>query len=137
MDRRFVSRWLKVSDKTSFEMARRLISEEGILAGGTSGSILAGALIAAKDLEEGQKCVVILPDGIRNYMTKFVSDNWLEAKGFKQAIDEHNHWWWHHTVADLNIQPIESIPFNTTCKNALNFLQSNGLACVPIENDDG
>lgn len=137
MDRRFVSRWLKIDDKTSFTMARRLISEEGILAGGTSGTILAGALVAAKNLKEGQKCVIILPDGIRNYMTKFINDNWMEAKGFKQAINEHKHWWWQHTVAELELPPIKSILFSTTCKDALNFLQSNGLACVPVESSDG
>lgn len=118
-------------------MARRLINEEGILAGGTSGTILAVALIAAKDLTEGQKVVVILPDGIRNYMTKFVSDNWMEAKGFKQVVNEHNHWWWNHKVAELNVQTIKSIPSNVTCKEALNFLQSNGLVCVPVESSDG
>lgn len=66
-------------------MVRRLISEEGILSGESSGATLAGALIAAKDLKEGQKCVVILADGIRNYMSKFVTDSWMEARGFKDV----------------------------------------------------
>lgn len=76
----------------ALKMIRHLIREEGILSGGSSGSSLAAAVIAAKDLKEGQKCVVVLPDGIRNYMTKFVTDNWLEARGFKDIVNEHNHW---------------------------------------------
>lgn len=118
-------------------MARRVIKDEGFLVGGTSGAILAGALMAAKDLKEGQKCVVIFPDSCRNYLTKFVNDNWMEAKGFKDAINEHNHWWWDCTVSELNLQPVTSISIDTTCKEALNHLQSNGLACVPIEASDG
>ena len=66
-----------MSDKPSFIMARRLIREEGLLCGGSSGTAVAAALIAAKDLKEGQKCVVVLPDSTRNYMTKFLVDDWM------------------------------------------------------------
>lgn len=68
MDRNIVDIWAKTNDKDSFKMARRLIREEGILCGGSSGSNLCAALQNAKCLSEDQKCVVILPDGIRNYM---------------------------------------------------------------------
>jgi len=42
-------------------------------------------LRAAKELKSGQKCVVILPDSIRNYMTKFLDDKWLDKKGIGLA----------------------------------------------------
>lgn len=44
------------------------------------------AIKAAKELNlgAGKRVVVILPDGIRNYMTKFVSDQWMEAQLFKE-----------------------------------------------------
>ena len=67
----------------SFLMARRLIKEEGLLCGGSSGSAMVAALEAAKKLNEQQKCLVILPDGIRNYMTKFPNDDWMKKNGFK------------------------------------------------------
>ena len=79
LDRSFVDRWMKSLDKPSFEMSRRLIREEGLLCGGSSGATMYCALEACKDLKEGQRCVVILADGVRNYMTKFLSDDWMIA----------------------------------------------------------
>lgn len=40
------------------------------------------ALQVAKGMKKGQRLVVILPDSIRNYMTKFVNDDWMKGKGF-------------------------------------------------------
>ena len=82
LEREYVDRWVKTNDKISFQMARRLISEEGLLCGGSSGSALFAALKAAENLEEGKNCVVILPDGIRNYMSKFLDDEWLKEHNF-------------------------------------------------------
>ena len=74
--------WVKSNDCESFQAARSLIREEGLLVGGSSGAILSSALKVAKDLPEDKRVVVLLPDGIRNYMTKFVSDYWMESRGF-------------------------------------------------------
>ena len=63
LDRDLVDTWVKTNDKESFLMAREIIKNEGLLCGGSSGSAMCGALKAAKDLEEGANCVVILPDG--------------------------------------------------------------------------
>lgn len=82
LDRSLVDKWLKISDEESFVMARRLIREEGLLCGGSSGALMAGALKAAAELKEGQRCVILLPDSIRNYMTKLVDDNWMKKNGY-------------------------------------------------------
>jgi len=81
-DQKLVDEWYKSSDKESFTMARRLIKEEGLLCGGSSGSAMCAALHCAKQLGPGQRCVVILADSIRNYLSKFCSDTWMTNKGF-------------------------------------------------------
>lgn len=137
LHREHVDRWIKTNDKGSLQMIRHLIRQEGILSGGSSGAALCAAFKAAKDLKEGQKCVVILPDGIRNYMTKFVTDNWMEARGFKEIVNEHQHWWWNHKVTELAVPPTQSIKLNTSAREALEFLKSNGLDRAPVVNTEG
>lgn len=129
--------WYKSNDKEAFSLARRLNSEEGILCGGSSGAALSVALKAAKDLKEGQKCVVVLPDGIRNYMTKFVSDNWMEARHFKEPVNEYNHWWWNHTVSELKATSLTSVKPTDTCEDAINLMAENNLQHVAVVSDDG
>lgn len=85
LDRTMVDEWVKTSDQPSFLLARRLIREEGLLVGGSSGSVMYAALQKAGALRKGQNCVVILADGVRNYMTKFVDDKWMRDNGFFQT----------------------------------------------------
>jgi len=82
LDNSLVDEYVKVDDQNSFDLARRLIKEEGLLCGGSSGTVVWAAIQAAKDLSADQKCLCILADGIRNYMGKFVSDKWMKEKGF-------------------------------------------------------
>lgn len=82
LDRSLVDVWVKTCDKEAFALSRRLIREEGMLCGGSSGSAMQAALQEAGKLRPGQNCVVILPDGVRNYMTKFVDDGWMKSNDF-------------------------------------------------------
>jgi len=82
LDNSLIDKYIKTEDEESFLMARRLIKEEGLLCGGSSGTAMVAALQSAKDLNPGQKCLVLLPDGIRNYMTKFPNDTWMRQQGF-------------------------------------------------------
>lgn len=82
LDRKLVDVWVKTRDPESFRMARRLIKEEGLLCGGSCGATMMGVMKEAPKLKAGQNCVVILSDGIRNYMSKFVDDNWMKENNF-------------------------------------------------------
>jgi cystathionine beta-synthase len=84
MDLSVVDEWVKTNDKESFHLARRLIREEGMLVGGSSGSAMMGALHVAAKAHSGARIVVVLPDNIRNYMSKFLDPAWLREKGMMQ-----------------------------------------------------
>jgi len=83
LDNSLVDEYVKTEDEESFVMARRLIKEEGLMCGGSSGSAMIAALKGAAQLDEDQKCLVVLPDGIRNYMTKFPNDQWMKDQGYE------------------------------------------------------
>jgi cysteine synthase A len=82
LDRDLVDHWIYVNDQDSFRMARRLIREEGLLVGGSSGSAIWATIEAVKLYPEAKKALTLLPDSIRNYLTKFVSDDWMIEQGF-------------------------------------------------------
>ena len=72
---------MKTHDKESFQLARELIKTEGLLTGGSCGVVLQGAFNYLKEHklneQENLRCVVILPDQIGNYTTKFPRDEWM------------------------------------------------------------
>jgi cystathionine beta-synthase len=83
-----IDRWVRVSDRDAFAMARRVTREEGILAGESTGTAVVAALDEARRLlaEEPEHAadammVVILPDGGRSYMSKLYNDEWMRANG--------------------------------------------------------
>ncbi len=83
-----VDRWVRVSDREAFAMARRITREEGILAGESCGTAMVAALDEARRLireDPGTAAeavmVVILPDGGRNYLSKLYNDEWMRANG--------------------------------------------------------
>jgi len=92
VNRDIVDEWIKVDDKESFTMARRAIKEEGLLIGGSAGLALAGAIKFCKGLSEDKRVVVFFNDGIRNYMSKYISDDWMVENNFmsNEEYDKEN-----------------------------------------------
>ncbi|EFA76113.1 cystathionine beta-synthase [Heterostelium album PN500] len=137
LDRSLVDEWVKSEDSESFIMARRLIKEEGLLCGGSSGSAMVGALKAAAQLGEGQRCVVLLADSIRNYMSKHLNDDWMVDNGFvnpvypsyKTTEEEKYHG---ATIKDLNLPKPITVSANTTCAAAVELLQKHGFDQLPV-----
>ncbi|KAI8089570.1 cystathionine beta-synthase [Halteromyces radiatus] len=139
LQRSLVDEWIKSEDKPSLLMSRRLIREEGLLCGGSSGTAMYAACQAAKGLKEGQRCVVILPDSVRNYMTKFLNDDWMRSKGFtdekfeaqsfeKKAEAEYGG----ATVRNLGLAQAVSVDGETTCREAIETMEKNGFDQLPV-----
>jgi cystathionine beta-synthase len=87
-DPAMVDRWVRVSDRDAFAMARRITREEGILSGESCGTALIAALDEARrimsevsDAAKEAVLVVIFPDGGRNYLSKLYNDEWMRANG--------------------------------------------------------
>lgn len=74
---------VQVSDKESFIMARRLTREEGIFAGGSSGSAMFAAMKVARE-NKGKKILVIFPDSGYRYLSKFYDDRWMIENHFME-----------------------------------------------------
>jgi len=82
LDNSIIDKYIKLPDAESFETARQIIKQEGLLIGGSSGGAVWAALQCAKHLKSNDKCLVILPDSIRNYLSKFVDDSWMKENKF-------------------------------------------------------
>lgn len=82
LDNTVIDRYIKTTDEPSFHLALKLIREEGLLVGGSSGSVLYAALEIAKECKGGERIVIILADSVRNYLSKFLSPQWMRDQGF-------------------------------------------------------
>ncbi|MBC7461262.1 MAG: pyridoxal-phosphate dependent enzyme [Thermoleophilia bacterium] len=80
-DFNIVDQWIQVSDRDSFVTANRLAREEAILAGGSCGTALFGALQVAREMGEGKRVVCLLPDSGRGYLSKVYNPQWLVERG--------------------------------------------------------
>jgi cystathionine beta-synthase len=139
LDRSVVDKWIKTNDKETFNVARDLIRLEGLLCGGSSGTAMWAAIQSAKDLKEGDRCVVILPDSIRNYMTKHLSDEWMFEHGFADLPPESivQDWWTELPVSSLpQTFPVTFKP-EVTCAAAIDILNKEGFDQIPVVAADG
>jgi cystathionine beta-synthase len=84
LDLSMIDEMVQVDDRESFLMTRRLVREEGIFCGGSSGSAVTGLLKSeiVRRLEPGQVTVVLLPDSGNRYLSKLFDDTWMRENGF-------------------------------------------------------
>uniref|UniRef100_A0A3Q3X5N1 Cystathionine beta-synthase n=1 Tax=Mola mola TaxID=94237 RepID=A0A3Q3X5N1_MOLML len=139
LDKSLIDFYYKSNDTETFTMSRKLIREEGLLCGGSSGSAIAAAVKVAQQLEEGQRCVVILADSVRNYMSKFLSDKWMSEKGFlsPEAPMDTKPWWWNMTVECLQLpSPFTLLP-SVSCQETVEILKEKVFDQVPVVDESG
>ena len=75
----------KVTDRDAAVMTRRIAREEGIFAGNSSGSVMAGVIQLAANFRADDVVVAIFHDHGSRYLGKMFNDDWMQAKGFLAA----------------------------------------------------
>lgn len=145
LDQSAVDKWYKTGDKESFQYARRLIAEEGLLVGGSSGSAISALVQAAKDnsFSKDDVVVVVLPDSIRSYLTKFADDDWLAANGLlatppsepttsAPSQPEQRDAFAGSKVNSLRLKPITTVRSDIPCENAIEIMRDRGFDQLPV-----
>lgn len=152
LDREIVDKWYKTDDRESFMFARRLIAEEGLLVGGSSGSAMAAMVRAVEDLHLGEDdtVVVVLPDSIRSYLSKFADDDWLAANDLlpsvngadveaaaqakkRRASDPYGG----ATIRSLRLKPVTSVLSTQQCADAIETMRDKGFDQLPVLSPTG
>jgi cystathionine beta-synthase len=89
IDPSLIDQWIKVGDRESFLMARKMTREEGILVGGSCGMAVWAALEAAREIDDPAALVVVLlPDSGRGYLSKIYNDDWMRENGFLSRLGQ-------------------------------------------------
>src|SRR5579859_4560503 len=134
MDLSVVDRIEVVDDKESFLMTRRLTREEGILAGGSSGSALVAAMRVANELDDPDALVVVLlPDTGRNYLSKLYNEEWMRSNGFLEQFPT-------HSVGEMvglraqgsQLPPFVGVQARDTVRAAIDAMQHYGISQLPV-----
>jgi len=141
-DPALVDRWVRVSDRDAFAMARRITREEGILAGESCGTAMVAALQVAGELTAAGAgaaavVVVILPDSGRNYLSKLYNDEWMRANGLlptpggvvtlRDVLDDHHH--------GRQLPDVVVARTTETVGAAIARLQEYGISQMPVSED--
>jgi len=127
--------WIeRANDKESFLWARQLVKQEGIFAGGSSGSVLAGAIKYCRKLKGDRLAVVILPDSGSRYLSKFYDDKWMREFGFLSMEFGET------TLADLLIAKPDKVLYTATLGDSIRkvvaAMHEHGISQMPVVGAD-
>jgi cystathionine beta-synthase len=133
-DPSLVDRYVRVSDRDSFRMARRITREEGILVGGSSGTAVVAAVDVARELGPDDVVVVILPDTGRNYLSKLYSDTWLLQYGLTERpeivrVEEVLQ------ARHAEVPPLVTVNAHDKVRQAIDVLQRYSISQAPVVRD--
>lgn len=124
----------KVTDKDAAIMTRRIAREEGIFAGNSAGSALAGLMQMKDRFKEGDVVVVIFHDHGTRYLGKMYNEDWMRDRGFietpkpKKAIE---------LIERHKDQKLVTINEETTIAEAVHKLHRFDISQIPVVNSKG
>lgn len=130
----YIDDMVQVSDRESFGMARRLSRQEGILAGGSCGAAVAGAIKYLREKGDDALAVVILPDTGERYLSKFYNDAWMRDNGLLELEDVR--------VGDVlkakrGAAPgLVSVTAGTDVRQAMALMRQYDISQIPVYHDD-
>jgi cystathionine beta-synthase len=138
LDLSLIDEVVQVGDRESFLMTRRLIREEAIFCGGSSGSAVAGLVKSrfVRALGLGQTAVVLLPDSGNRYLSKVFDDNWMRENGFIEPL------WQDKSIAEvmgnrLAAADLITVNQNDRVLNVISLMKQYDISQAPVVNGSG
>ncbi|MDX1688065.1 MAG: pyridoxal-phosphate dependent enzyme, partial [Candidatus Promineifilaceae bacterium] len=132
-----IDEMVQVTDADSFLTTRRLVREEGIFCGGSSGSAVWGALNYAREHDLGADAVVviIIPDSGSRYLSKVFDDDWMRENGFLERA------WIDFQAADVEAAKTDGELITAHPDDRLTDvvarLKGHGISQLPVVEEDG
>ncbi|MBI5936120.1 MAG: pyridoxal-phosphate dependent enzyme [Chloroflexi bacterium] len=128
--------WIeRAGDRESFLWARQLVRQEGIFAGGSSGSAMAGAVKYCRKLSADRLPVVIFPDSGSRYLSKFYDDKWMREFGFLATE------FGEMTLGDLLLakpnKTLHTATLGDSIRKVVTVMHQHGVSQMPVVGADG
>ncbi len=132
LDLSVVDEVMQVTDKESFLMTRRLVREEGIFAGGSCGSAVAGMMryIRTHDLGRDQTVVVLLPDSGTRYLSKIFNDDWMSENRFLESSLEETRA--RHILQSKTIQKVYTAQPSDRMRDVITLMKERDISQLPV-----